>query len=146
MKQEPFIIRRTYDAPVEKVWEAITNKKKMQQWYMDKLEDFKPEPGFTTAFTVENSGKNFVHLWKVTEVIPGKKISYEWRYEGYPGNSLVTFELIPEGAKTTLTLTHSGLETFQPEVYPELARENFQNGWNDLIGTLLKKFVEETHP
>ncbi len=142
MKQEPFVMRRTYDAPVKKVWEAITNIKQMQQWYMKGLADFKPEPGFTTTFAVENDGKNFIHLWKVTEVVPGRKISYEWKYEGYPGNSLVTFELVPEGTRTTLTLTHSGLETFNPAVYPELGRENFEAGWTSLIGTLLKNFVE----
>jgi hypothetical protein len=54
--------------------------------------------------------------------------------------------LVAAGAKTTLTLTHSGLETFKPEVYPELAKENFSAGWNELIGSLLKKFVEEKHP
>jgi len=146
MKQEPFVLRRTYDAPVEKVWKAITDIKQMQQWYMDKLQDFKPEQGFTTVFMVTNAGKSFVHRWKVTEVIPGKKIAYEWKYDGYPGNSLVTFELAAEGAGTTLTLTHSGLETFSPEVYPELAKEQFSAGWNDLLGSLLKKFVEEKHP
>jgi uncharacterized protein YndB with AHSA1/START domain len=142
MKQEPFVIRRTYDAPVEKVWQAITNIEQMQQWYMDKLEDFKPERGFTTAFTVTNFGKDFVHFWKVTEVISGKKISYEWRYEGYPGNSLVTFELNPEGNKTTLTLTHDGLETFLPAAHSDFAKENFVNGWTYFIGTSLGKFVE----
>ena len=143
MKHEPFIIRRVYNAPVKKVWEAITNIDQMKQWYMQKLEDFKPEPGFTTAFTVNNSGKDFEHLWKVVEVIPEKRISYEWKYSGYPGNSLVSFELEPDGNRTTLTLTHSGLETFQPGLYPELAKENFVQGWTSLIGEQLKGFVEK---
>jgi len=143
MKNEPFILRRTYDAPVEKVWKAITDIKLMQQWYMDKLEDFKAEEGFSTSFTVHNEGKDYVHLWKVTEVVPPKKIAYEWRYAGYPGNSLVTFELTAEGKGTTLTLTHSGLETFNPEVYPELGKDRFSAGWNELLSVLLKKFVEK---
>lgn len=142
MENEPLVIRHTYHAPVDVVWRAITNIEEMRQWYMDKLEDFKPEPGFTTTFTVSNFGKDFIHCWKVTTVIPGKKISYEWKYEGYPGNSLVTFELVAEGDKTTLTLTHAGLETFEPAVYPELAKENFVGGWTYFIGTALKKFVE----
>jgi len=144
MKNEAVVIRRTYDAPVEKVWKAITDKDQMKQWYFDTLEDFKPEPGFTTRFDVKNDNKIFPHIWKVTEVVPGKKIAYEWKFGGYPGNSLVTFELSAEGDKTTLTLTHSGLETFDPAVYPDLAKENFVKGWTYFTGTALKKFVEET--
>ena len=143
MKQEPFVIQRVYDAPVEKVWEAITNVQQMKQWYMDKLEDFKPEPGFVTRFTVNNFGKDFEHIWTVKEAVPNIKISYEWKYGGQPGESMVSFELEAEGKRTRLTLTHSGLETFNPAVYPEYARENFVQGWTSLIGTQLKTFVEQ---
>jgi uncharacterized protein YndB with AHSA1/START domain len=41
----PFTIERTYSASVKKVWEAITDKAKMKQWYFD-LSEFKPEVGF----------------------------------------------------------------------------------------------------
>jgi len=49
MKAEPFVIERTYNAPVSKVWEAITDHTKMQEWYF-KLADFKPEVGFKFTF------------------------------------------------------------------------------------------------
>ena len=97
----------------------------MKQWYFPTLETFKPEPGFTTEFNVHHEGKNFIHMWKVTEVVPLKKISYEWKYGGYPGNSLVTFELLAQGDETILILTHAGLETFLPDINPDLAKENF---------------------
>ena len=143
MKTEPIVIQRSYNAPVKKVWDAITNLEQMKQWYFNNIPDFRPEPGFTTQFNVHHEGKDFLHIWKVTEVVPMKKISYEWRYEGYPGNSLVTFELVPEGDSTSLTLTHEGLETFNPELHPEVERKNFVEGWTAFIGSLLKKFVEE---
>ena len=31
----PFIIERTYNAPRNKVWRAITSKDDMKQWYFD---------------------------------------------------------------------------------------------------------------
>ncbi len=34
-EDEPFIIERTYNAPVSKVWSAITDKDQMKQWYFD---------------------------------------------------------------------------------------------------------------
>ena len=38
MKDEPFIIERTFNASVEKVWEAITDKDEMKKWYFDLAE------------------------------------------------------------------------------------------------------------
>jgi len=55
----------------------------------------------------------------------------------------VTFELFPEGNRTRLKLTHTGLESFPSDVVPELKRENFVEGWNKIIGTSLKEFVEK---
>jgi uncharacterized protein YndB with AHSA1/START domain len=138
------IMERTYNAPVEKVWQAITNVDQMKQWYMP-LTDFRPEPGFTTSFDINAKGRDFRHIWKVAEVIPNKKISYEWRYGGFPGNSLVTFELIPRGRTTTLKLTHIGLETFEGYRNEGLKPENFEKGWTSLLGTMLPQFLEKEH-
>ncbi|MBS1603596.1 MAG: SRPBCC domain-containing protein [Bacteroidetes bacterium] len=138
------IMERTYNAPVEKVWQALTNVDQMRQWYMP-LTDFRPEPGFATSFDIDAKGERYKHIWKVTEVIPNKKISYEWRYGGFPGNSLVTFELTPRGKTTHLKLTHVGLATFEGDKNPALKVENFENGWNSLLGTMLLQFLEKEH-
>ena len=37
MKQEPLVIERTLNAAIEKVWQAITGKDQMKQWYFDLL-------------------------------------------------------------------------------------------------------------
>jgi uncharacterized protein YndB with AHSA1/START domain len=140
MKNEPFVIERTYNAPVEKVWKAITDKNQMKQWYFD-LAEFKPEVGFEFQFYGGTEEKQWLHLCKVTEVVPMKKLTHSWRYEGYEGNSFVTFELFPEGNKTRLKLTHEGLETFPP--LPEFRKENFAEGWTSIIGTSLKEFLEK---
>jgi uncharacterized protein YndB with AHSA1/START domain len=139
--KEPFIIERTFNAPIEKVWEAISNKEMMKLWYFD-LAEFKPVTGFEFQFYGGTPENQYLHLCKITEVIPGKKLSYSWRYDGYEGNSLVTFELFEEGDKTRLKLTHAGLETF-PADKPDFKKENFVIGWTELIGSSLKKFLEK---
>ncbi len=142
MKNEPFVIERIYNAPIEKVWQAISDKSQMKLWYFD-LKEFKPEIGFEFQFKAgDNNEKQFLHLCKITEVIAGKKLSYSWRYDGYPGNSIVTFELFKDGNKTKLKLTHEGLETF-PQDNPSFAKNNFVMGWTQIIGTSLMKFVEK---
>ncbi|MEP6951005.1 MAG: SRPBCC domain-containing protein [Ginsengibacter sp.] len=141
MKNEPFVIERTLNAPVAKVWNAITDKDEMKQWYFD-IAEFKPEVGFEFYFSAGTEGKKYLHLCKITEVISGKKLSYSWRFDGYPGNSLVTFELFPEGNVTRLKLTHTGLETF-PEDNPDFAIESFAKGWTYIIGSSLPAFLEK---
>ena len=142
MKNEPFVIERTYSAPVDKVWQAITDKEQMKEWYFT-LNDFKPEVGFEFTFPGQGTkGEKYIHLCKITEVDPGKKLTYSWRYENLPGNSFVTFELFGEGDKTRLRLTHTGLETFVTD-NPDFAKESFAKGWTELIGNLLKAYVEK---
>lgn len=143
MKNEPLIIERTFNAPAETVWKAITNKDQMKQWYFD-VSDFKPEQGFEFRFEGGKDDKVYVHICQVTEVIPGKKLQYSWRYEGYEGKSFVTFELFPEGNKTRLRLTHEGLESFSANG-PDFAKGSFQQGWTHIIGTSLKEYVEKVH-
>lgn len=140
MNSSPIVIERIYDAPATKVWKAITDKDQMKHWYFD-LKEFKPVVGFEFEFIGGTETKSYLHLCKVTEVIPGKKLTYSWRYDGYAGNSFVTWELFEEGEKTRLKLTHAGLETF-PTDNPDLAPHNFVAGWTDIIGVALKKFVE----
>jgi uncharacterized protein YndB with AHSA1/START domain len=133
------VLERTFDAPVDRVWKALTDVDQMREWYFD-LKEFRPEVGFEFGFVVEHEGNTYDHRCKVTKVIRQKKIAYTWRYEGHEGNSLVTIELSPEGDKTRLKLTHEGLETF-PKT-PAFARENFEKGWTAIIGTELKQIVE----
>jgi uncharacterized protein YndB with AHSA1/START domain len=141
METSPFTIERTYDAPSSRVWDAITDKDKMKQWYFD-IAAFKPEVGFEFSFIGGDEKKQYVHLCKIKEVIIGKKLSYTWKYEGFEGESLVTFELFPEGERTRLLLTHEGLETFKTGD-PSFRRESFAEGWTFIIGQSLKEFVEK---
>lgn len=142
MNNTPIIIERTFNAPVDKVWAAITDKTKMKEWYFD-LSEFKAEPGFEFQFYGEGKeGEKYLHLCTVQEAIVNKKLSYTWRYDGYEGNSLVSFELFSEGDKTKLVLTHSGLETF-PSATNAFAKENFVEGWTHIINISLKDNLEK---
>lgn len=135
-------IERTYDSPASDVWMALTRVDLIRQWYFD-IPEFKTEVGF--AFRFEGNGpcdKPNTHLCQVTEVIPERKIAYSWRYDETDGESLVTFELFPEGENTRLRLTHAGLETFSLELRQ---KKNFEAGWNYYIHTALKDFLQNIH-
>jgi uncharacterized protein YndB with AHSA1/START domain len=141
MNNEPLVIERILNAPVSKVWEAITDKNVIRQFGFD-IADFKPEVGFEFRFEATKQDIVFPHVCVVKEVVPGKKLSYSWRYDGYAGDSLVSWELFPEGEKTKIRLTHEGLETIEVNG-PDFAKSNFNMGWTEIIGTILKNIVEK---
>jgi uncharacterized protein YndB with AHSA1/START domain len=139
-KSKPVVVENLLDATPEVVWKAITDKNHMKEWYFD-LEEFVPEVGFKFQFTSPGKeGRIFNHLCEVTEVVPLKKITCSWSYEGHEGISYVTFELVAMSDKTKVILTHSGLDSF-PDI-AAFAPENYIEGWSALIGKLLKEYVE----
>ena len=140
LAKEPFVIERTFDAPDSLVWKAISEPDQIAEWFAE-LKGFRAEVGAEAEWDCDKDGMVYRHRHRVTEVVPGKRLAYSWRYEGHEGEALVTFELFPEGGKTRLKLTHAGLETFQPEKFPAFARKNFRKGWTTIIGTHLGEFL-----
>jgi uncharacterized protein YndB with AHSA1/START domain len=138
-KDEPLVVEHTFDAPVALVWKALTDKNDIKHWSFD-IREFEPRVGFEFQFHAGKEEIKYLHRCKITEAIPNKRLAYTWRYEGYTGDSLVTFELFPEGRRTRLRLTHEGLESF-PKL-PAFAKANFSAGWTLLVGSSLKTFVE----
>jgi uncharacterized protein YndB with AHSA1/START domain len=141
MMENIVTVQRTYDAPIERVWDALTNKDQMKQWYFD-VSDFKPEPGFKFEFTGGDESVSYRHFCEVVEADKPNRLSYTWRYENIEGTSLVTIDLKSENEnRTHVKLTHSGLDfktddkNFQPS--------SFNAGWNEIIGTSLRNFVEK---
>lgn len=140
-KNKPLTIERTVHAPAELVWKALTNKELLQKW-LPFFPDFRPEVGFETRFQLgRDESHHYTHVCRVLEVIPGKKLTYTWRYDGYAGDSHVTFELSDEGENTLVTLTHTIIEPF-PANNPDFAKKNFAEGWTYTINGL-KEFVEK---
>ena len=135
----PFIIEQVYDAPIEKVWQAITEEDQMREWYFPQIIRFEPVVGFEFQFT--DDGSNYKKDWWVTRVIAGRSLAHSWIYKDYPGRSDVTFELFKEENKTRLKLTHTGLASFPHD--PHFARHKFEEGWERIIRTDLKKNLEK---
>lgn len=141
MNTNPVVMKRTFDAPLENVWKALTDYELMKQWYFD-IPGFKAEKGYKFQFMGgPEDGIKYLHLCEITEVVPEKKLTYSWRYEGYEGISYVTFELSPDGDQTTLVLSHIGLESF-PASNPDFAVGNFVEGWNHIFNISLTNFLE----
>ena len=138
---DPVVVEQSFNRSIESVWKAITEVDQMRKWFFENIPSFKPEVGFETQFNVQSQDRNFLHLWKLTEVVPLRLIKYNWKYEGYPGDSYVVFELFTENNLTKLRLTTQVLEDF-PDDIPEFKRESCIEGWTYFIKKKLKEFLE----
>ena len=140
---EPVIVEQIFNTSIDKVWNAITELDQMTQWFFENIPSFKPEVGFETRFDVHVEDKIFPHLWKITEVIPMEKITYNWHYEGYAGDAYVTFELFELNDQTKLRLTNTVVESFSEDI-PEFSRKMTIEGWSYFIKASLKEYLDKS--
>jgi len=138
----PIIVEQTFQSTKEALWNAITEQAEMVLWFFDNIPDFTASLGFETQFPVQSNDRVFTHLWKITEVIPGEKISYQWSYVEYPGEALVTFELLEERNNLRLRLTNRVISDF-PQDIPEFTRASGITGWEYFIQGRLKEYLEK---
>ncbi len=139
---ETIIVSQGFNAKAHTIWEAITRVDQMRLWFFDNITSFEPIVGFETKFNVLSGDRNFIHLWKITEVIPNKKIACNWKYDDIAGDSEVSFELIEDSDLTLLKLTHTILQPF-PDNIPEFERNSGVAGWNYFIKDRLKSFLDK---
>ena len=135
------VVKQRVNAPVEKVWNAITDKSQMKEWYFD-IPDFNPQPHTEFAFWGGSEEDRYHHHCEVLEVVPNEKLKHTWSYpEISKEKTLVKWELQADGEGTLVTLTHKGLENFN-HLGKDFEHQSFENGWNEIVTKSLKDFVE----
>lgn len=139
-----FQIEKTYNAPVNMVWQAITDPAMMKEWYFDFAEDFKLETGAVFEWTAgDNESKQWLHRGKMIEIVPNEKLVHSWEYPGYSGSSVVSWNLSKiDDATTKVILTHEFTIPFDTTV-DALKVENFEAGWTDIINNSLTAYLEK---
>ena len=115
-------------APPSKVWEHITDPKKIAGWLMPN--DFEPRVGKEFVMHCQHDEKVSC---VVKELIPQQKLVYSFRSSEPKIETLVTIILTKEDKNTRLTLIHSGWDALPPD--QQDAANQFDDGW----GSFLKK-------
>jgi uncharacterized protein YndB with AHSA1/START domain len=117
------------EAPAAKVWEHITDPKKIAGWFHPNT--FEARVG--AAFTIEGCEDKKGGIYgTVKEIVPQKKLVYSFRSDEIKVETMVTITLAPEGKGTRLTLVHSGWDQLSPD--EQNIADQFDGGW----GTFLK--------
>ena len=137
-------LERTLDAPVETVWRYLTQAELRSQWFMggtdaraggefelvvdhDKLSDDAnvPYPESYAAF------KGTVWSEKVLRFEPPRLLETTFQSGK---NGTVTYELIPEGERTRLVVTHRGITS-------GTGAQDFGSGWNSHMTVLQERLA-----
>lgn len=100
------VFRRRFARPIEKVWAALTVPERLADWFADTKVD-RLEPGGRIEFF--HTGADYRSLGRVVAYEPPRLFAWTWSELDGSKESLVRFELEPDGDGCRLTLTHSGL-------------------------------------
>jgi uncharacterized protein YndB with AHSA1/START domain len=126
-------LRRTYDAPIELVWELVATGDGLSSWLMPN--DFEPVVGYRFTFT-DRPRRPFYDGIVGCEVLalePPRLVRFSWT--GGPVDTVVTFELLALDAnRTTLELTHTGFAGLRSRA----VRAILDLGWRDLLRRRLR--------
>ena len=74
-RTKPVMVEQTFHASADRVWQTLTDNRKMKQWYFD-MPALKPELGFEFQFDGQNEGRTFHHLCRITQVVTGKVLEF----------------------------------------------------------------------
>lgn len=141
MKTEPIIVEAIINAPVAKVWQALTTKQQMKEWYFD-IPDFELTTGSTFNFYEPGGNNKYHHQGTIKEIIIDEKLQHTWTHPSHSkGESLLTWQLEPQNGRTKVTLTHEGTENFV-DGGSTFSRESYEAGWKEIVGESLKSFLE----
>lgn len=138
--QTPIQLTKTFDTPLLTVWDALTKQEALKKWYFD-VQDYRFEEGATFTFYETGDTKQYFHRCTFLKIIPQQLIEYTWTHPSHStGTSTLRWELQPDGTKTRVTLTHTGVENFV-DGGVAFARANFEMGWKSILNILLRNYL-----
>ncbi|ASW73138.1 ATPase [Chryseobacterium piperi] len=137
----PIIIQKKVEAPIDEVWEALTDKEKMKSWYFD-VPDFELNTGKQFNFYEPGEEKKYHHQGNILDFVPNEVLKHTWCYpELSDKETIVTWELQPDGNGTLVKLIHENVDNFKA-LGDSFSRQSFTEGWNGIIGQSLKSYLE----
>lgn len=138
----PIVVEYKVNAPIEKVWKALTDKNEMKSWYFD-IPDFELAEGKQFNFYEPGDAKKYHHQCEILEIIPHQKLKHSWAYPEFSEDkTVVTWEINAEDDGTLIRLTHEGIDNFK-DLGESFSRNSFTEGWNGIIGQSLKTYLEK---
>jgi uncharacterized protein YndB with AHSA1/START domain len=136
-------LERLLEAPADTVWRYLTEAELRREWFMGGT-DARPGSAFELLNDHDNLSEDDVpypenyaefkgRTWSETVLRFEPPRLLETTFQGGK-NGTVTYELIPEGGRTRIVLTHSGI------VSP-VGAQDFGSGWNSHLTVLQERLA-----
>ena len=130
-------IKRRYNVPPAKVFQAWADPEKLKKWmggdgFGCKLAEGEPRVGGRYRIIMQKPGDPEEHdvSGVYREVVPNEKLVFTWAWRTTPEReSLVTITFKPDGAGTLMTLTHE-------HFFDDAARDRHNQGWTMCLSSL----------
>jgi uncharacterized protein YndB with AHSA1/START domain len=116
---------RRYDAAPAEVWSALTEPERLGRWLAAAELDLRVGGDYVLRFSDEDESQ--VTRGKVLALEPERLLELSWLYPG-ENDTVVRFELRPDGDGTILVLDHRGL--------PVQAAPGYGGGWHAHLDSL----------
>lgn len=125
----------TIDAPIERVWTAITTPSAMKEWFFGVDTEADWRPGGALVHRGEYGGKPYIDKGEIVEFDPPRRLVHtHWSdVSGLPDApeyyQLVAWDLTERDGKTELVITERNLPS-------EAAAKTSEQGWTSALGAL----------
>jgi uncharacterized protein YndB with AHSA1/START domain len=116
---------RRYDAAPAEVWSALTEPERLGRWLADAELDLRVGGDYVLRFSGDDESQ--VTRGQVLALEPERLLELSWLYPG-ENDTIVRFELEPDGDGTILVLDHRGL--------PAEAAPGYGGGWHAHLDSL----------
>lgn len=134
-------IVRLLPGPIERIWEFLTDPEKRSRWICGGVTE--PQAGGKVVFAMhhaklspgETPPEKWAHVHEPGVTFEGRVLRYEpprvLSYTFGADDSVVTFELTPQGSQVLLVLTHRSTGEDIPE------QKNYAAGWHTHLAFLV---------
>jgi len=99
------VFHRRYRQPVEKVWAALTTPERLADWFAEAEVDLRVGGTIRLNWNGQHQAEVLITVCE-----PARALA--WRWTIGERDTLVRFDLAPDGDGCALTLTHSGLSPY----------------------------------
>jgi uncharacterized protein YndB with AHSA1/START domain len=136
-------LKRTYEAPAQRVFDAWTSEEVMRRWWHVERDWETPEAevdlrvGGAVRVVMRDPDKDAEYGGggRYTEVDPPRRLAFTWVWDDQPHEMLIEIEFEEADGVTTVRFTHSGL-------LDEEALRSHEGGWNGCFDNLERTLRE----